>query len=238
MTRLTVGDETDALHKAAFGIRFVTIIAIEFLAVDRGNVAGEMALMIEAQDVRVAWLRRIDLKLWMVFPERRESPRVSACRARQFEGNALRRLRMAIKVLPVELCSLLRGQIHNRAIVMAGRAIGTRLQFHWAGPLMFLMTRRARAILHDVRLMKGVVRVTGFAFLVDRLEGNAVSETFFDNGAKLFRCERSADRQRFVVAARAVVAKACVFGGNFAGAKKIFAAARLINPDRDQSTDN
>ena len=70
MTGLTVGGETDALHKAAFGIRFVTIIAIEFLAVDRGNVAREMALMIEAQHVGITQIGGIDLKLRMTIPER------------------------------------------------------------------------------------------------------------------------------------------------------------------------
>jgi len=103
---------------------------------------------------------------------------------------------------------------------------------------MFLMTRRARAILHDVRLMKVVMRVTGFAFPVDRLEGDPVPETFFDYGAKLFRRERPPGHQRFVVAGRAIVAESRVFRGNFAGAEKVFAAARLINPNRDQPTDD
>ena len=41
---------------------------------------------------------------------------------------------------------------------------------------MFLMTRGAGAVLDNVRLVERVLRVTGFAALVDRLEGDAVAE--------------------------------------------------------------
>src|ERR1700682_266130 len=103
---------------------------------------------------------------------------------------------------------------------------------------MFLMARRARTVLHDVRLVKRVARVTGLALLIDRFEWDSVLETFLHDGAKFLWGERSARHQCFVVTARTIITEAGVFRGNFSRAEKSFTAARLINPNRDHTADD
>ena len=48
----------------------------------------------------------------------------------------------------------------RHAVIAAGRV-------HWSGALMFLMTRRAREILDDIRLMEIVTGMTILAGLID-----------------------------------------------------------------------
>ena len=75
VTRLAVRNETDPLHIAPIRLRRVAIIAIQLPAVHERNVAGKMALMIEAHYIRVAhfcWVRRsfnAKLKFRMAIPE-------------------------------------------------------------------------------------------------------------------------------------------------------------------------
>jgi hypothetical protein len=42
---------------------------------------------------------------------------------------------------------------------------------------MFLMTRRAGAVLNDVRFVKAVLLMTSLAFAIDRFDGDAVTKT-------------------------------------------------------------
>src|SRR5580700_3558363 len=99
---------------------------------------------------------------------------------------------------------------------------------------MLLMAGRAGAVLHDVWFVEGVMRVTGLTFLVDQIEGDAVLKTLLHDRAELFRCERAAGHQRFVMTGGAVIAELGVFGGKFSGIKKSFTTARLKYPNRDQ----
>lgn len=103
---------------------------------------------------------------------------------------------------------------------------------------MFLVTGGAGTILHDVRFVEGVMRVAGLTFLVDGREGDAVSETFLDNLAKLFRRERATCHQRFVMTRRAIIAERRVFGRNGSGAKESFGAALAVQPNSDQAPDD
>ena len=238
MTRLTIRDETDSLHEPAFSVGFVAIIAIELLAVYERDVVRKMPLMIEAENIGIARFCGIDLKLRVSIPKRRKDLGVSARRPRQFKDDALRRLRMPVERRPIELHPLLRGSFHGFAIVVAGRAIRARHQFHRTRPLMFLVAGRTGAILHHVWLVEGVMRVTGLAFLIDQVEGDAVSETFFHDRAKFLRREWATGHQGLVVTGGTVVTELCMFGGKFSGIKKSFAAARLKNPNRDQSAED
>ena len=82
MTRLAIRREIDALHEPAVRGRFVTIIAVEFLPVERRNVGREMPLMIEAQHIRIARVHPFQLEIGMIFPKRRERARESLRRPR------------------------------------------------------------------------------------------------------------------------------------------------------------
>ena len=70
---------------------------------------------------------------------------------------------------------------------MAGNAVGTGNQSQRPGALMFLMARRTRAILHDIRFMECVrpailFKVAGLTFSVDRIKRDAVTKTIAQHG--------------------------------------------------------
>jgi hypothetical protein len=102
MTRLTIRGEADSLHQSAVSLWFVAIIAIELLAVYQRNVAREMPLMIETENVGIARFSGIDLKLRVPIPKRGKNLSVSAGRPGQFEDDALDRLRMPMERGPIE----------------------------------------------------------------------------------------------------------------------------------------
>src|SRR6266581_3016521 len=108
MTGLEVGREGDALIIAPIGVRFVTVIAVEFPAVHKWDVRRKMPLMIEAEHIGVA------------------------------------------NLLTIELKSFLHRCLHDSAVAMAGKAVGTRDQFQRSRTLMFLMTCRTGPVLHHV----------------------------------------------------------------------------------------
>lgn len=65
---------------------------------------------------------------------------------------------------------------------MAGNALGTGDQFQRSGTSMFLVARRTRAVLHDIRFVECVrpailFKVADLAFSVDRLKRDAVTKT-------------------------------------------------------------
>ena len=103
---------------------------------------------------------------------------------------------------------------------------------------MFLVASRTGTILHDICLVQSVMGVTRFAFLVDWIESDPVSESFFHNRAKLLRRERPAGHQRSVMTLGAIVTELGMAAGNFPGAEKSLAAACLKNPNGKQPTDN
>lgn len=103
---------------------------------------------------------------------------------------------------------------------------------------MLLMTRRAGAVLNDVRLVQRVPNVTGLTLLIDRLESNATLEPITQQLFEFCDCKRTARHQRFVVTARTVVAEAGVIGGNCARVEKCFTAAHLKNGDADDPADD
>jgi len=100
------------------------------------------------------------------------------------------------------------------------------------------MTGGAGAVLHNVWLVKAVMRVTGLTFLVDRLERDAVAKTVFDNFAKFLWRERPAAGERFVMTLGAISRELGVTSRNLSGVEKSFAAACLINQDRGQSAND
>src|ERR1039458_6375503 len=102
MTRLAIRGETDSLHEPAFSVGFVAIIAIELLAVYERDVVRKMPLMVEAENIGIAQLCRVDLKLRVSIPKRRKNFGVSARRPGHLEYDALRRLRMPVERRPIE----------------------------------------------------------------------------------------------------------------------------------------
>ena len=99
---------------------------------------------------------------------------------------------------------------------------------------MFLMTGRTGTVLHDVRLVQSVMRVTSLALLIDCLESDAIMKPIAQNLLECRRCERAAGHQRLVVALRAVLREFRMRRGNLAGVKKCFVlSAFLENPNRE-----
>src|SRR6266550_6754266 len=126
MTRLTIGGKTDPLVKAAVGLEFVAIIAIEFLSVHRWDVGSEMALMIKAKHVGIARVDPFQLKFRMRFPKRSERRGKTLQRPRQFEDDLLRGMRMSMKRVPRNAHSSLSRRRHRCGIVVARHALRTR----------------------------------------------------------------------------------------------------------------
>ena len=65
MAGLAIGGVADSLVVAAVGPGLVAVIAIELLAINRRNIGGEVSLMIESQDVRIARMFPLDLEFGM-----------------------------------------------------------------------------------------------------------------------------------------------------------------------------
>src|SRR5689334_17008671 len=70
MTALTMLSKGDGLIETTLGIGLMTIVTLQFLAVERWNVGREMAFVIELQDVRVGRLIALKLELRMAVRER------------------------------------------------------------------------------------------------------------------------------------------------------------------------
>lgn len=82
MASLTIVRVADSLHETAIRLRLMTVIAIKFLSVDRWNIGREVPLMIETQNVRIARVFALQLKLGMRFPEVCKRRRVTLGRSR------------------------------------------------------------------------------------------------------------------------------------------------------------
>jgi len=63
---LAICREIDAFVKAACRIGFVTVIAVEFLALHRWNIRREVTLMIKTNYVGIACFLADKLKFWMI----------------------------------------------------------------------------------------------------------------------------------------------------------------------------
>jgi len=177
MTRLAIGSETDPLIKAAVRLELVAIIAIELLSIHRRNVGSEMALMIETQHVGIARADAFQLKFGMRFPKRSECRRKTLRRSRQLENDLLRGMWMSVECIARTVHSFFGRRSHHGEVVVAGRALRGRDQSKITEPAMFLMTRRAGAVLNDVRFVKAVFLMASLAFAIDRFDGDAVTKT-------------------------------------------------------------
>jgi len=177
MTRLAIGSETDPLIKAAVRLELVAIIAIELLSIQRRNVGSEMTLMIETQHVGIARADACQLKFGMRFPKRSECRRKTLRRSRQLENDLLRGMWMSVECIARKVHSFFGRRSHHGEVVVAGRALRGRDQSKITEPAMFLMTRRAGAVLNDVRLVKAVFLMASLAFAIDRFDGDAVTKT-------------------------------------------------------------
>ena len=96
---------------------------------------------------------------------------------------------MSVKRLRRKLHSPLCRCLHHLGAAMARNAVRTGDQFQRAGPLMFLVARRTRAVLHDTGFVECVrptilLKMTSVAFLVDRFERDAVTKTISQHGPK------------------------------------------------------
>ena len=69
MACLAVRREGDALVITAFGVGFVTVVAVKFPAVHKWNVRRKMPLMIEAEHIGIANLLTLELKFRMPIPK-------------------------------------------------------------------------------------------------------------------------------------------------------------------------
>jgi hypothetical protein len=126
----------------------------------------------------------------------------------------------------------LRGCGHERGIVVAGGALGACDQTKIRQTAMFLVTSGTGRILNNARFMKTMLLVTGLAFAIDRLHGNAVAKTIAEDLAKF------PGNDRAVVTFRAIIGELGVRGRNFAGVEKTFAAATRKQKNREQSAED
>jgi len=184
VTRLAVSGKSDPLIKAAVRLELVAIIAIEFLSIDRRDVTSEVALVIEAKHIGIARADALQLKFGMRFPKRRECRCKTLRRPRQFENDLLGGMRMSMESVARNAHSSLCRRSHHRGIIVASRALRARDQSEVIQASMFLMTRRAGAVLNDVRFVKAVLLVTALTFAIDRFDGDAVAKTIAQHRAE------------------------------------------------------
>ena len=210
----------------------MAIVTIEFLSVHRRNIGREVALMIEAQHVRIAGVPAFQLKFRMPFPKGCERGGETLRRPRQRENDLLRRMRMPMKRVARKLHSFLRGCGHERGIIMASGALGACDQTKIRQTAMFLVTSGTGTILNNVRFMKRVLLVAGLAFAIDRFHGDAVAKSIAEDLAKF------PGNDRAIVAFRAIVRELRVSGCNFAGVKKSFATATREEKNREQPAED
>src|SRR4051794_18824491 len=173
MTRLTIRVETDSLIKTAVRERLVAVGTIQLLTVHRRDISREMSLMIKSENVRIARVDTVDLKLRMFSGKRIERLGKSLRRTGQIESDLLRLMRMSILRGEMEIHSFLRRSGHHLRLVVAGRALRARDYAQRGDPAVFLVTGGARTILDHVRLMKCVQLVARLAFAIDRREWDA-----------------------------------------------------------------
>lgn len=97
---------------------------------------------------------------------------------------------------------------------------------------MFLVTGRAGAIIHDVRLVETVFLVTDFTLGIDLSGRDSVSKAASQHRPKI------PDADVGIVAFRAIVRKLGVTGRDFAGIKKGFVPRTLKEKNRNQAAEN
>jgi hypothetical protein len=97
---------------------------------------------------------------------------------------------------------------------------------------MFLMTRRARTVLDNVRFVKTVLLVTILAFAIDRLDGYAIAKTIAQRLGKFF------GRGARIVTFLAIIRELGVRGRYFAGVKKSFLSPAREKKNRQQTAQN
>ena len=192
MTNLTAVRETDPLIIAAVRLRFVTESAIQFFPVYGGDVCGHVALVIEAEHVRIARLFVIELELRMIAGKRRNQLGVAAGRPSQFKDNLLRGTGPQMKGGGRKLRAFLGGCFHHSATVVTGRALQIRDRPHRSRPLMFLMTRGTGTIFDHIRLVHRVLLMALLALAIDRGEIDAAMKPIIQNSFEF--------RGRYVVA--------------------------------------
>ena len=174
MTRLAVRREGDPPVVTPARIGLVTVVTVQFLPLHWRNVTSEMPLVIESKHIGVALLLANELKLRMTTPKRIELLRIAPSGSRQLQNDLLRGMRMSMEILPLKLHAFLRGSFHDGAAIVTGSTLGARDQSQRLQAPVFLMTCRAGAVLHHIRLVQRVLRMTRLASAIDRLEGDAV----------------------------------------------------------------
>src|SRR6188472_1772058 len=188
-----------------------------------------MPLVIKLQDVAIEHRFALKLKLRMPIPESGKDLRETSSGPRQIEDNLLGRMRMPLKPRPVQLHSFLCGGLHDRGIVVTGRALRTGHDLHRPGTAMFLMANRTRAILDDVRFVEGErsfvsFEMAGFAILVDRIKGDALVKPIAQHILEFVSGQLAAGEGDLVVTARTSVDQSGVAGGKRSRVKKSLVA--------------
>lgn len=97
---------------------------------------------------------------------------------------------------------------------------------------MFLVTGRARPILHHVRLVEAMFLVTDFAFGIDLIGRDPISKTLTQRWRKV-----SAGDTGFMTLG-AIIRELGVAGRDFSGVEESFVPATLEEKDRDQTTED
>lgn len=85
---------------------------------------------------------------------------------------------------------------------------------------MFLVTNRTGTILDNVRLMEGVLCVTGFTSPINRLKGNAVTEPITNDLQELLGAFRAGRDRCSFVTFPTIVSKCCMRRRNGTGCKE------------------
>lgn len=103
---------------------------------------------------------------------------------------------------------------------------------------MFLMTRRAGAILDHAGLVEIMLLVATLAFSIDGIEGDTVLKALFQDGPKFLSCERAVRGLRFVMTLRAVVGEAGVIARDLPDVEKRFAAEFVKQPNSGEPSED
>ena len=150
---------------------------------------------------------------------------------------------MPLKPRPVQLHSFLCGGLHDRGIVVTGRALRTGHDLHRPGTAMFLMANRTRAILDDVRFVEGErsfvsFEMAGFAILVDRIKGDALVKPIAQHILEFVSGQLAAGEGDLVVTARTSVDQSGVAGGKRSRVKKSLVAPPGKSDNRGETGGN